>query len=87
MTSTKNEDLPILLSQDEKEAVSNRIHRVIGQLNAIENMINQGGDFNQLLIQVQAVTSAIDSMKIELVQYRVKSKISEELANVMKVLK
>ena len=48
-------------SQEEKKAVTNRISRVIGHLEAVKRMVESDEDCSQVLIQLAAVRSALDN--------------------------
>jgi DNA-binding FrmR family transcriptional regulator len=41
--------------------INNRINRAIGQLEGVKRMIEKQGDCEEVIIQFQAVKSAIDS--------------------------
>ena len=49
--------------KDSKQQLTNRIHRLKGQLEAVERMINNDVDPKDVLIQTQACISAINSVK------------------------
>ncbi len=48
-------------SDEKKRAVMNRLAKVSGHLQAVRRMIDDGRDFNDVLIQLGAVRSAITS--------------------------
>lgn len=48
-------------SQEEKKAVTNRISRVIGHLEAVKRMVESDEDCSQVLIQLAAVRAAINN--------------------------
>ena len=49
--------------KDTKLALINRIHRLKGQLTAVERMIQEDADPKDVLIQMQACISAISGVK------------------------
>ncbi|MBN1374112.1 metal-sensing transcriptional repressor [Candidatus Dojkabacteria bacterium] len=84
-----NSDADIVLKIDERdvEKLLNRIHRIQGQLTAVEGMIKPETDFKKNMIQLQAIISAMESVRLELIQVKLKTKILTELSSMMKVLK
>ena len=44
------------------KAVVNRLNRAIGQLEAVRNMVEEGRDCSEVLIQIAAVRSAINNI-------------------------
>lgn len=48
-------------SHKQTQAVLNRLSRIIGHLEAIRRMVEQGRDCSEVLIQLSAVRSAINS--------------------------
>jgi CsoR family transcriptional regulator, copper-sensing transcriptional repressor len=48
-------------SQDEKQAVINRLSKAIGHIEAIKRMVNKDVDCSQILIQLAAVRAAINN--------------------------
>lgn len=54
------------LSQIDRQRLSKRINRIIGQLKGIQKMSESGRDCNDIIQQVSAVKKAIDSLTEEL---------------------
>ncbi len=61
-----------LHSPEEIKAVSNRLSRAIGHLEAVKRMVEEGKDCSDVLVQLAAVKSAINSTG----KYILKSHIS-----------
>ena len=51
--------LPIMLNDEEKAKLANRLHRIAGQLAAIERMVEEGHDCLDILMQISAVSGAV----------------------------
>lgn len=64
-----------------------RLHRIEGQIRGIENMLERKESVSKILIQLQAVISSMESLKLELVKSQIKEKLLEELDNVVDLLK
>ena len=47
-------------SHEHTKAVLNRLSRAIGHLQSVRNMVEEGRDCSEVLIQIAAVRSAID---------------------------
>lgn len=65
--------------RDEKELrnLKSRIHRIVGQLNGIEKMLDDNRYCGDLLIQVSAVESALQSVGYILLQEHLESCVRE----------
>jgi CsoR family transcriptional regulator, copper-sensing transcriptional repressor len=48
-------------NQEEKQAVINRLSKVVGHIEAIKRMVNNDMDCSQILIQLAAVRAAINN--------------------------
>ena len=48
-------------SHEQTKAVLNRLSRAIGHLQSVRNMVEEGRDCSEVLIQIAAVRSAIDN--------------------------
>jgi len=75
------------MSLGDKDRIVKRLHRIGGQIKAIEKMIEADTDYDKMMIQMQAVSSAIESTKIELVRERIKKSVSVELGKALGSLK
>lgn len=67
--------------------VDNRISRIEGQIKGISKMLQDGEDIEKIMIQIKAVTSSLESMRIELLKNQMKKKILQELDSVVELLK
>lgn len=82
-----NNSEPFEVDEKTLSNILTRIHRVQGQLNAIEKMLNEGKDYQQTLIQLSATVSAIESIKNEFIQQNIKTKINQQLDTLLNNLK
>lgn len=55
-------------SPDEVKAVINRLSRAIGHLESVKNMVADGRDCSEVLVQLSAVRSALNSTGILILQ-------------------
>ena len=55
-------------TEAEAKAVINRLSRAIGHLESIKNMISDGRDCSEILIQLSAVKSAVNNAGVVLLQ-------------------
>ena len=75
------------IEASEKAKIMQRFHRAAGQLEAVKNMIEENKPVNQVLIQLQATISALQSIKIEVVQQQVRQNILEEIKKAFQIIK
>ena len=69
-----------VLSKEEK-AVINRIAKIIGHLKAVQSMVENGRDCSEVLIQLAACKSAINSAGKILLQDYIKDCVHEIVEN------
>jgi len=62
----KNKAQELQLSRINREQLSKRVNRIIGQLKGIQKMSEEGRECNDIIQQVSAVKKAIDSLTVEL---------------------
>lgn len=55
-------------SPDEVRAVVNRLSRAIGHLESVKNMVSEGRDCSEVLVQLSAVRSALNNTGILILQ-------------------
>ncbi len=67
--------------------VEERIHRIVGQLNGVEKMIENDKPLDQVISQIKAISSSLDSVKIALVKKQVRKQLQENLDQAVKLLK
>lgn len=65
-------------AQDRKQ-LQNRINRIIGQLNGIKSMIDDNRYCGDILIQIGAVESALQSLGYTIVQEHMQTCVAEEV--------
>ncbi|MCC7290182.1 metal-sensitive transcriptional regulator [bacterium] len=64
-----------------------RLHRIEGQIRGIEKLINNEQDIHKVLIQIEAVISSLNSLKLELVKKQMKESLLAQLDSVVTLLK
>ena len=64
---------------EEQEALLKRLRRAEGQIRGIENMVENDAWCPEILIQVSAVTSALNSFNRELLACHIKSCVAEDI--------
>ena len=62
-----------------QKQLQNRINRIIGQLNGIKNMIDDNRYCGDILIQIGAVESALQSLGYTILQDHMQTCVSEEV--------
>lgn len=63
----------------EQKQLQNRINRIIGQLNGIKNMIDDNRYCGDILIQIGAVESALQSLGYVILQDHMQTCVAEEV--------
>lgn len=66
-------------SAGEQRQIQNRISRIIGQLNGIKNMIDDNRYCGDILIQIGAVESALQSLGYVILQDHMQTCVAEEV--------
>lgn len=66
-------------SPEEKHALLNRLHRIAGQLRAIETMLEEDRYCNDILIQTAAVGAALASMEKELLSAHIRTCVAQDI--------
>lgn len=69
--------------RDEKEIkqLTNRLHRMVGQLNGIENMLKENRYCGDILVQVAAVESALQAFGYIVLQEHLNTCVVEDVRN------
>lgn len=62
-----------------QKQLQNRVNRIIGQLNGIKNMIDDNRYCGDVLIQIGAVESALQSLGYTILQNHMQTCVSEEV--------
>ncbi len=67
--------------RDEKEIkqLKNRLHRIMGQMNGIEKMIEENRYCGDILIQVAAIEKALQSFGYTLLQRHLETCVTEDI--------
>lgn len=63
----------------EQKKLQNRINRIIGQLNGIKNMIDDNRYCGDILIQISAVESALQSLGYVVLEEHMQTCVVEEI--------
>ena len=63
----------------EQKKLNSRINRIIGQLNGIQNMIEDNRYCGDILIQIGAVESALQGLGYQILQEHMESYVVEEV--------
>ena len=66
-------------TQEEKEALMKRLKRAEGQIRGIQKMVEEDAYCPDILIQVSAVTQALNSFNKELLACHIKSCVAEDI--------
>ena len=69
----------IVLLVISKEALSNRLNRIVGQINGINRMLQENTYPPKILVQVSAASAALNSFSKELFKDFVSSCVAEHL--------
>lgn len=64
-----------------------RLHRIQGQLRGIEKQIEEDKPISQIMIQIEAVISSLNSLKLEMIKKEMKESILAQLDNVVAMIK
>ncbi|MEA3357457.1 MAG: metal-sensitive transcriptional regulator [Patescibacteria group bacterium] len=68
-------------------SLQDRLHRVEGQIRGVERMITNGDDIKNILTQLQAVISSMESVKLELVKTSIRQNVEQGIADSLDLLK
>ena len=71
----------VLSDQDQIEAISKRIKRAHGQLGAVARMLDEGRSCDEIVIQMSAVSKAVNTAAFTLISASLKECISEDKSN------
>ena len=64
-----------------------RLRRIEGQVRGIQKMLENNKEVNQIIIQVQAITSALDSVRTQLIKTELKDEIRKSIENITNLIK
>jgi DNA-binding FrmR family transcriptional regulator len=62
-----------------KKDLTNRLHRIEGQIKGIEKMINDDVYCDEVLIQISAVQSALSSVSVKLLDAHIRTCVSNQI--------
>lgn len=65
--------------------IQNRVSRIEGQIGGIKKMINGNTSEDKVMIQLQAVISSLESLKLELVKKQMKESLIEDIRKSLSV--
>jgi CsoR family transcriptional regulator, copper-sensing transcriptional repressor len=65
----------------DKKKIANRLHRIEGQVRGIEKMVDEDRYCIDILTQVAAVKTALDSLSLELLEDHVRHCVAGALAS------
>ena len=63
--------------EEETKIIANRLSRAIGHLESVKNMVLEGRDCSEVLVQLSAVRSALNSTGLLILQNHINSCIVE----------
>lgn len=70
-----------------KSSIQDRLHRIEGQVRGIEAMVKEEKDVSLVITQIQAVTSSLESVKLELVKQGIKNNVEKGIYEALDLLK
>ena len=56
-----------------------QLHRIVGQLNAVERMIKEDKDEKQIVTLIDAATSSLRSLRNNFIRGKIRGKLAQEL--------
>lgn len=68
-------------SETEHKKLINRLNRIEGQLRGIKGMVENNAYCTDILIQVSAITAALNSFNKQLLSEHIKSCVTEDIKN------
>jgi len=71
----------VLVDQDQVEAISKRIKRAQGQLGAVARMLEEGRNCDEIVIQMSAVSKAVNTAAFTLISASLKECLIEGKTN------
>ena len=71
----------ILTDQDQIDAISKRIKRAQGQLGAVARMLEEGRNCDEIVIQMSAVSKAVNTAAFTLISSSLKECIMDDKSN------
>lgn len=74
---TKHKHIP--RSEAELKQLKNRLHRIVGQLNGIESMLDDNRYCGDVLIQIAAIEKALQSFGYSILQEHLETCVTEDI--------
>ena len=71
----------VLADQDQIEAITKRIKRAQGQLGAVARMLEEGRSCDEIVIQMSAVSKAVNTAAFTLISSSLKECIMDDKSN------
>jgi len=68
-------------------SLEDRLHRIEGQVRGVEKLIKADEPAEKIAIQLQAVISSLESVKLELIKKQMKDKLVGEVDSLVDLLK
>lgn len=59
--------------------LTNRLNRIAGQVNGVKNMVEENAYCTDILMQVSAITSALNSFNKELLSEHIRTCVSDDI--------
>lgn len=66
-------------SEQELKALSHRLNRIEGQVRGVKNMLEQNAYCTDILIQVSAITAALNAFNKELLEAHIKTCVADDI--------
>lgn len=70
-----------------RATINDRLHRIEGQVRGIESMVGTEEDLRKVVTQVQAVISALEGVKLEIVRKQIEKNIEDRVYDALDLLK
>ncbi len=67
--------------------IQDRLHRIEGQVRGIEKLIDSGVEVEKITIQIQAVISSLESVKLELIKQKMRDNLTAQVDSLVSLLK
>ncbi|MDO4467078.1 MAG: metal-sensing transcriptional repressor [Bacillota bacterium] len=66
-------------SEEEIKKIKNRLHRIVGQMNGVEKMIEENRYCGDILIQISAIEKSLQSIGYQILEEHLKSCVVEDI--------
>ena len=67
--------------------IQDRLHRIEGQVRGVEKLVDNGAEVEKITVQIQAVISSLESVKLELVKRQMRDQLMAQVDSVTSLLK